>query len=83
MVTPLEVDLHKHQGPVGLGTGRTRYGVVLRKLGQVEEATTALVRSVSAYPCNWSAWLELIPCCSSSDQVCRQNRSAPERSLTD
>ena len=43
--------------------------MILRKLGQTAEATDVLLRSVRAYPVNWSTWLELIHCCSGGDQV--------------
>lgn len=39
------------------------FGVVLKRLKQTEEATEALVRSLTAFPFNQGAWLELAPLC--------------------
>lgn len=47
----------------------SRYGVVLKAHKRNEEARAALVQSVSAFPWNWSAWLDLASLCTEADAV--------------
>lgn len=39
------------------------FGVLMKRLKQNDVAVDALVRSLSAFPCNHGAWLELAPLC--------------------
>jgi len=50
---------------LGLADGFLLYllGLVLHSLEKRELAMEALVESVNAYPCNWSAWQLLAQCC--------------------
>ncbi len=41
----------------------SRYGVVLNKLNKKQEALERLKQAVLLYPLNWSAWMEIITCC--------------------
>ncbi|KAI0565056.1 TPR repeat containing protein [Gracilaria domingensis] len=45
------------------------YGVVLRHLKLEKEASHALQKSISLFPYNWGAWLELAPLCETRDAV--------------
>eukprot|EP00178_Gracilaria_changii_P019879 TRINITY_DN576_c0_g1_i1.p1 TRINITY_DN576_c0_g1~~TRINITY_DN576_c0_g1_i1.p1 ORF type:complete len:556 (+),score=70.02 TRINITY_DN576_c0_g1_i1:461-2128(+) len=45
------------------------YGVVLRQLRLEKEAFHALQKSISLFPYNWGAWLELAPLCETRDAV--------------
>jgi len=38
------------------------FGVVLAQNDRKQEALEVLISSVNTYPCNWSAWLELLTC---------------------
>jgi anaphase-promoting complex subunit 8 len=46
-------------------------GLVQRGLGMKTEAIASLSESVTAYPCNWSAWQELSSLCADTDTVQR------------
>lgn len=48
----------------------SRYGAVLAKRKNEEEAIRWLLRSVNLYPWHWGAWEELSALISSSTQVC-------------
>jgi len=45
------------------------YGITLRGLELKTEARKVLLQSVRAYPCNWSAWLDIIAISSDLDDV--------------
>lgn len=45
------------------------YGIVLRRLKMKKEASLALQRSISLFPYNWGAWLELAPLCETREDV--------------
>lgn len=45
------------------------YGITLRGLELKAEARRVLLQSVRAYPCNWSAWLDIIAISSDLDDV--------------
>lgn len=47
-----------------------RYGIVLRKRGEEEEAARVLLDSVKAYEFNWSAWMELGQIVKTKKAVC-------------
>ena len=42
------------------GLGLYIYGITLKGLELKEEARRILLESVTAFPCNWSAWLDII-----------------------
>lgn len=46
-----------------------RLGVALRQQQCEEEAIEVLIRSLTCYPLNWSAWLELGKCFDTFDKV--------------
>ena len=46
-----------------------RYGILLKKSGQRKEAVGSLIRSVTLLPGHWGAWLELVACCSTVEEV--------------
>eukprot|EP00913_Durusdinium_trenchii_P006764 g6358.t1 len=48
--------LYQHEKLDGLGL--YLYGITLKGLERKEEARRILLESVSAFPCNWSAWLD-------------------------
>ncbi|CAK0854219.1 unnamed protein product [Prorocentrum cordatum] len=51
---------HLHQQGLLDGLGLYLYGVVLRGAERATEARGVLLESVRAFPCNWSAWLDLL-----------------------
>ncbi|KAJ3413516.1 Anaphase-promoting complex subunit 23 [Chytridiales sp. JEL 0842] len=53
-------------------------GVVSLKLSLRDDALSALVTSVSLYPYNWSAWLELSNCISSGEQLNHAMTNVPD-----
>ena len=56
----LRVEMRKLDGRGKLdGYGQYLYGVVLKKLDLMEEASAALLKAVGETPLHWGAWLEL------------------------
>ena len=51
------------------GFGLYLYGMVLKKLDLQDEARDVLAASVTAYPLNWGAWLDLASLCHSPQQA--------------
>lgn len=45
------------------------YGIVLKELRDPAGARQMLCQSVSAYPLNWSAWLDLASLCTNKETV--------------
>merc|ERR1719422_2467863 len=45
------------------------YGIVLRGLERKVEARRFLLHSVRLFPCNWSAWLDIISICSDLNDI--------------
>ncbi|CAJ1329486.1 unnamed protein product [Effrenium voratum] len=46
------------------GLGLYVYGMVLKGLELKEDARRILLESVQVFPCNWSAWLDIVAICS-------------------
>eukprot|EP00927_Polykrikos_kofoidii_P069808 TRINITY_DN6544_c0_g1_i1.p1 TRINITY_DN6544_c0_g1~~TRINITY_DN6544_c0_g1_i1.p1 ORF type:complete len:625 (-),score=108.34 TRINITY_DN6544_c0_g1_i1:286-2160(-) len=59
--------LHQQQRLDGLNM--YVYGITLRGLGLKSEARRMLLQSVRAFPCNWSAWLDIVSISSDLDDV--------------
>ncbi|CAE7193896.1 APC8 [Symbiodinium sp. CCMP2592] len=51
------------------GLGLYVYGIVLKGLELKEDARRVLLESVHAFPCNWSAWLDIISISADLDDV--------------
>jgi len=68
--------LHGQQALDGLGL--YLYGITLRGLEMMEEARRILLKSVRAFPCNWSAWLDIIATCSDLNDITDLRRSCAE-----
>lgn len=51
------------------GFGLYLYGIVLRELRMTGWARSVLADAVNAYPCNWSAWLDLASVCVDFESV--------------
>ncbi|CAK9018974.1 unnamed protein product [Durusdinium trenchii] len=69
--------LYQHEKLDGLGL--YLYGITLKGLERKEEARRILLESVSAFPCNWSAWLDIISISSDLNDVdeCRKDLNLP------
>ncbi|CAE7545177.1 APC8 [Symbiodinium natans] len=69
--------LHHEQKLDGLGL--YVYGIVLKGLELKEDARRVLLESVHAFPCNWSAWLDIISISADLDDVssCREELRLP------
>jgi anaphase-promoting complex subunit 8 len=52
------------------------YGMALQQAGQETNAITALTRSVTLYPYNWSAWINLGKCMMAENQQVRKSNEA-------
>jgi anaphase-promoting complex subunit 8 len=57
------------------------YGITLRGLELKAEARQVLIKSVHAFPCNWSAWLDIIGICSELNDVSDPQAAAQEADL--
>ncbi|CAE7692545.1 CDC23 [Symbiodinium pilosum] len=51
------------------GLGLYVYGIVLKGLELKEDARRVLLESVHAFPCNWSAWLDIISISADLDDI--------------
>jgi len=62
------------------GLGLYLYGITLRGLEMKAEARRVLLQSVRAFPCNWSAWLDIVAICSDLNDITdvRQQLEAPD-----
>lgn len=58
-----------HAGNLLDGLNLYLYGVVLRGLEMKAEARRMLLQSVRTFPCNWSAWLDIVAICSDLNDV--------------
>lgn len=72
--------LHKQQELDGLTL--YLYGMTLLGLEQKSEARQILLKAVCAFPCNWSAWLDIISICSDLNDVTSAHKH-PELALPD
>lgn len=59
--------INERQGLDGLNL--YLYGLTLRGLEQKAKAREVLLQAVRAFPCNWSAWLDIISICSDLNDV--------------
>lgn len=75
-IEELLVALHRKGALDGLGL--YLYGITLRGLELNEEARQVLLQSVFAFPCNWSAWLDLIAVSSDLNDMAGLRRSLAE-----
>lgn len=54
------------------------YGITLRGLELKAEARRVLLQAVRAFPCNWSAWLDIIAISSDLDDVSNGGQAVPD-----
>lgn len=52
------------------------YGIALRGLERNADACAVLIESVRAFPCNWSAWLDIIAISAETDERSASSRGA-------
>jgi anaphase-promoting complex subunit 8 len=54
------------------------YGITLKGLELKDDARRILLESVQAFPCNWSAWLDIISILASKNVRMDQRISKPQ-----